>query len=230
MLNTSALAWAAARSGLSFGEFLSTLTPDREAAILEEYNTWRQEKGLAPVAAAPRPQIEVPRPAKPVEAPDEPEDEPADDEVPAEDGWAPEAEREDFESFDDPWNGASEAEELLGDVPFELPDEELVAPETFAPAANDVPQAEPEAPAESAPEKPRPVRSAIPATNDLMTLLAKLPKEPDEAYYRAVQGAAETVEALRAAALARIEARRKSRKSTVPLKAFLAWLDGQSAE
>lgn len=52
ILPNSALSWAATRSGLGFGDFLSSLTPEREQHILQIYNNWRASKGLKAVGAA----------------------------------------------------------------------------------------------------------------------------------------------------------------------------------
>lgn len=243
MLKTSTLSWAATRSGLSLGEFLATLTPEREAAIQDAYNAWRQSKGLAPVQAAPdiAPALRVERPAPP---PEEEEDDEAeasdavgDDYEDAEDDdWAMESRREDdFSDYGGDWEGGAAAEDVLVDVPLELPDEELVAPELFASEASqpddDDAADEPEdREADQAPEAvsaPAPAPAAVPMGASLSTLLARLPKDVDEAYYTAVRGAAASVSALRAEVQARIEARRKSRKATGPLKALLGWLDSR---
>lgn len=55
ILSNTALNWASLRSGLGLGEFLFTLTPDREREILAAYNDWRRSKGLPeekPIPAA----------------------------------------------------------------------------------------------------------------------------------------------------------------------------------
>lgn len=46
ILSNAALNWASVRSGLGLGDFLSSLTPEREQEILKAYNAWRRSKGL----------------------------------------------------------------------------------------------------------------------------------------------------------------------------------------
>lgn len=68
ILSNAALNWASVRSGLGLGDFLSSLTPEREQEILKAYNAWRRSKGLPedkPVAPTPSvPTAPTPPPAK----------------------------------------------------------------------------------------------------------------------------------------------------------------------
>lgn len=65
-LPDSALSWAATRSGKSLGDFISSLTPEREIEIMDAYNRWRGEHGLPEVELIPS--HEEPRQRKPAEA------------------------------------------------------------------------------------------------------------------------------------------------------------------
>ena len=68
ILSNAARNWASVRSGLGLGDFLSSLTPEREQEILKAYNAWRRSKGLPedkPVAPTPSvPTAPTPPPAK----------------------------------------------------------------------------------------------------------------------------------------------------------------------
>ena len=56
ILPTNAFNWAALRSGLSTGDFIASLTPEREEELFNAYNAWRRSKGLAEEKAlAPAP-------------------------------------------------------------------------------------------------------------------------------------------------------------------------------
>ena len=217
MLNTSTLSWAATRSGMSLGEFLSALTPEKEIAIQEAYNAWRASKGLAPVQAAP--DIRLPlRPAEPPAPIQEEADDADDGDTDASDApWLEGA----YASYDSDWEG-TQSRSLYADAPLELPDEELVAPDAFSEALSEVAR---RAKSSDASETPAP--APAPAPSDLAALLARLPREAEDDAYRAALTAAGSPEALREAVNTRIEARRKSRKSTGPLKALLSWLDKQ---
>ena len=46
-LSASALAWGAARSGLSYADFVAALDAEQEARLQREYDAWRVSKGLA---------------------------------------------------------------------------------------------------------------------------------------------------------------------------------------
>ena len=46
ILPTACINWALLRSGKGLGEFLSSLTPEKEDEILISYNAWRRSKGL----------------------------------------------------------------------------------------------------------------------------------------------------------------------------------------
>lgn len=48
ILSIPALNWAAVRSGLGLGDFMASLTPEREEEILVAYNAWKKSKGLKP--------------------------------------------------------------------------------------------------------------------------------------------------------------------------------------
>ena len=48
ILSIPALNWAAVRSGLGLGDFMASLTPEKEESILAAYNDWRKSKGLKP--------------------------------------------------------------------------------------------------------------------------------------------------------------------------------------
>ena len=65
ILSNTALNWASLRSGLGLGEFLFTLTPDREREILAAYNDWRRPKGLPeekPITPSAPPMLSAPPP------------------------------------------------------------------------------------------------------------------------------------------------------------------------
>lgn len=47
ILPINAFNWAALRSGLSTGDFIASLTPEREEELFNAYNAWRRSKGLA---------------------------------------------------------------------------------------------------------------------------------------------------------------------------------------
>ena len=54
--STNAFNWAALRSGMSTGDFMASLTPEREEELFKQYNEWRRSKGLAE-EKAPTPPI-----------------------------------------------------------------------------------------------------------------------------------------------------------------------------
>lgn len=221
MLNTSTLSWAATRSGMSLGEFLSTLTPEKERAIQDAYNAWRASKGLAPVQAAPDIRAPLRVPETPAPAPEEADDADAEDADASDAPWLGADPASDYADYEGDWEDA-QSRSRYADAPLELPDEELVAPDTFSEALSEAAR---RLRASDASEVPAPAQAPAPA--DLAGLLARLPREAEEGAYRAALAAAGSTDALREAVNARIEARRKSRKSTGPLKVLLSWLDQQ---
>lgn len=64
ILSNNAFNWAMLRSGKGLGEFLSSLTPEREEKLLKQYNEWRRSKGLLEEKA-----IEAPSPPEPRKKP-----------------------------------------------------------------------------------------------------------------------------------------------------------------
>ena len=47
ILSNNAFNWAMLRSGMSMGDFIASLTQEREEELLNVCNAWRRSKGLA---------------------------------------------------------------------------------------------------------------------------------------------------------------------------------------
>ena len=200
MLSTSALSWAAARSGMTFSDFIASLTPEREEQLQRAYNAWRESKGLPPVQAV--------EPAPPARV--------------APEKVVPEAE--------------DELSTLISHVAGEVAQEALEEAEAIHKTLDEINQmvieeveVEPEAEEAAAPEEA--AQAEAPSADDapaptLKSLLADLPKAPDEAYYARVLAAGDAA-SIRATVEASIEAKRRAHKSRTALQALLDWMDAR---
>ena len=244
ILSNSALSWAATRSGMPFGEFLASLTPEREAQLLREYNEWWTSKGLKPVAV---PAMEE-RPKSASQAPQKARNDDTDDISAMIESIADEIEEEDLQEAEEISRTLEEIDAMVvEEVPAQVGEDalhdaeaagedeaeafgETEASEEFeAPAAPEAP-AEPEAPeapeAPAAPEKPEaPAAPAGVGDVSVAQLLARLPKEPDPALYAALLNRFSGVEAAVEAVKAAIADHTRRHRGTAALRAFLKHLE-----
>ena len=227
ILSNSALSWAATRSGMPFGEFLASLTPEREAQLLQEYNEWRTSKGLKPVAV---PVMEE-RPVVAAEAPHKAKKDDADDISAMIESIADEIEEEDIQEAEEISRTLEEIDAMVvEEVPAQVGEDALrdeaasegddaadAFEESEAPAAPEMP-AEPEAP--EAPEAPAGAED-VPVAQ----LFARLPKAPDVALYEALLNRFSGVEAAMEAVKAAIADHTRRHRGTAALRAFLKHLE-----
>ena len=238
ILSNSALSWAATRSGMPFGEFLASLTPEREAELLREYNEWRTSKGLKPVAV---PATEE-RPKSAGQAPQKARNDDTDDISAMIESIADEIEEEDLQEAEEISRTLEEIDAMVvEEVPAQVGEDalhdaeaagedeaeafgETEASEEFeAPAAPEAPEA-PEAPTEpAAPEAP--AEPAGVGDVPMAQLLARLPKEPDPALYAALLNRFSGVEAAVEAVKAAIADHTRRHRGTAALRAFLKHLE-----
>ena len=238
ILSNSALSWAATRSGMPFGEFLASLTPEREAELLREYNEWRTSKGLKPVAV---PAMEE-RPKSASQAPQKARNDDTDDISAMIESIADEIEEEDLQEAEEISRTLEEIDAMVvEEVPAQVGEDalhdaeaagedeaeafgETEASEEFeAPAAPEAPEA-PEAPTEpAAPEAP--AEPAGVGDVPMAQLLARLPKEPDPALYAALLNRFSGVEAAVEAVKAAIADHTRRHRGTAALRAFLKHLE-----
>lgn len=219
ILSTNAFNWAALRSGMSTGDFMASLTPEREEELFKQYNEWRRSKGLTE-EKAPTP------PITPSAAPKQrktPAAFPVDDlsvlinEVAAE---VEEEEAKEAALIQDALDGADElVEEETAAVPEEI-EEEIEADE-------EVPTTENELPSEDnhitdGTEVIAHEAGAASAV-DFAMVIRSLPKEPDPALYsRIKEQFGETTKDMAQTALE--EAKMKHR-GTAAIRTFLGWLN-----
>lgn len=64
ILSNNAFNWAMLRSGMGTGDFIASLTPEREEELFKQYNEWRRKRGLPEEEA-----IETPPPPEPRKKP-----------------------------------------------------------------------------------------------------------------------------------------------------------------
>ena len=242
ILSNNAFNWAMLRSGMGMGDFIASLTPEREAELFKAYNEWRRSRGLpeekapvpAPTIAAPAP-VQEEKPAAPV-----------DDlsalitEVAAE--VAAEVEEEEAEEaalVQNALDGADEIVEETEPVPEEIEEEieeyepvEADEPENDAPEVAAAPEVvttpaladEPVAAAPEAPVDTEPATQSV----DFATIIRSLPKEADPALYSRIkdQFGQETLSMAQAALK---EATAKHR-TTAAIRAFIAYLKTTEGE
>lgn len=233
ILSNSALSWAATRSGMPFGEFLASLTPEREAQLLQAYNEWRTSKGLKPVAV---PVMEE-RPVVAAEAPHKAKKDDTDDISAMIESIADEIEEEDIQEAEEISRTLEEIDAMVvEEVPAQVGEDALrdeaasegddaadAFEESEAPAAPEASVA-PEMPAEpEAPEAPEAPAGAedVPVAQ----LFARLPKAPDVALYEALLNRFSGVEAAMEAVKAAIADHTRRHRGTAALRAFLKYLE-----
>ena len=230
ILSNSALSWAATRSGMPFGEFLASLTPEREAQLLQAYNEWRTSKGLKPVAV---PVMEE-KPVVAAEAPHKAKKDDTDDISAMIESIADEIEEEDIQEAEEISRTLEEIDAMVvEEVPAQVGEDALrdeaasegddaadAFEESEAPAAPEASVAPemPEAP--EAPEAPAGAED-VPVAQ----LFARLPKAPDVALYEALLNRFSGVEAAMEAVKAAIADHTRRHRGTAALRAFLKYLE-----
>ncbi len=230
ILSNSALSWAATRSGMPFGEFLASLTPEREAQLLQAYNEWRTSKGLKPVAV---PATEE-KPASAAEAPHKVKKDAADDISAMIESIADEIEEQDLQEAEEISRTLEEIDAMVvEEVPAQVgedalrDDEEAGEDEAFEASGEPEPLAAPAEPA----EPDAPAVSETPAAPDaaadvpVAQLFAKLPKAPDAALYEALLSRFSDIEAAIEAVKAAIADHTRRHRGTAALRAFLKHLE-----
>ena len=247
ILSNNAFNWAMLRSGMGTGDFIASLTPEREEELFKQYNEWRRKRGLpeekAPsLAPSPTPAPVVSQ--APIEVPEddlsamftqvaaEVEEEEAEeaalvqnaldgaDEIVEEEAAAPVPDEIVEELEEEP--APEEADELVPEDAAPMDTEVGAAPEVvITPAAEDV--ADDDAAPEVATTPAVVVEPVVaePAV-DFATIIRSLPKEPDPALYSRIkdQYGPETLPMVQAALK---EATAKHR-TTAAIRAFIAWL------
>lgn len=206
---------------MGFGDFLSSLTPERERALLDDYNAWRESKGLKPVEAlAPAP-APVRREADPAEAP-RAAGRPSDDISAMMESIADEIEEEEIEE-----NAAlSKTMQEIDAIEVEegpAPEEEEALAEDFDDEDED--EDEPAPDADDPEEAPAPAAAEDSADTPVAVLLSRLPKEPDVQRYEALLSRFESLEHAVAAAEETLRDHTRRHRGTAALRAFLKWLE-----
>lgn len=251
ILSTNAFNWAALRSGMGTGDFIASLSPEREAELFKAYNEWRRSRGLAEEAA--------PAPTATPAAPEQrKEPAPVDTISALITEVAAEVEEEEAEEAALVHDALDGADEIVGTtpVPAEI-EEEIEAAEPVADEPvpdDDAPEvatttdgaadAKPEVVASSAAE---PVDAAPEVATTLMvtgepvaaapgepesksvdfaTIIRSLPKEADPALYSRIK-AQYGPETLPMAQAALKEATAKHR-TTAAIRAFISWLSKEN--
>lgn len=221
ILSTNAFNWAALRSGMSTGDFMSSLTPEREEELFKQYNEWRRSKGLAEEKAPtppPTPVSTVPKQRK------TPAASPVDDlsvlinEVAAE---VEEEEAKEAALIQDALDGADEiVEEETAAVPEEIEaDEEVTTIENELPSEDDhITDGTEVAASEVA------AASAI----DFATAIRFLPKEPNPALYSRIKE--QFGEATKEMAQTALEEAKKKHRGTAAIRTFTDWLNDEQAK
>ena len=219
ILSNSALSWAATRSGMPFGEFLASLTPEREAQLLQAYNEWRTSKGLKPVAV---PVMEE-RPVVAAEAPHKAKKDDADDISAMIESIADEIEEEDLQEAEEISRTLEEIDAMVvEEVPAQVGEDALHDAEA---AGED--EAEAFGETEASEEFEAPAAPAGVGDVSVAQLLARLPKEPDPALYAALLERFSGVEAAVEAVKAAIADHTRRHRGTAALRAFLKHLEEQ---
>ena len=227
ILPTNAFNWAALRSGLSTGDFIASLTPEREEQLFKQYNEWRRSKGLAEEKAlAPAP-ISAPENRRKEDALSALFSQVADEVV-----------AEEAALVQDALDGADgiveEELEAHAPIPAEVedeaaqpaPEEVEVEIETDEPVAADEPlSAEELVPEDYAPEAattPAVANEAEPVV-DFAAVIRSLPKEAAPELYRGIKAQfGEETLTLAQAALKKATAKHRG---TSAIRAFIAWLN-----
>lgn len=226
ILSTNAFNWAALRSGMGTGDFIASLTPEREEELFKQYNDWRRSKGLAeeeaptpaPTPVVP-PTIEKPAP-------------PADDLSALINEVAAEVEEEEAEETVLVQNALDGADEIVEEETKPAPTEIVEEIEADQSSTEEVEEEMESAPMEAAaPEvctEPSVAVDALPMvctepSVDFATIIRSLPKEADlELYNRIKDQFGEGTKSMAQAALK--EATQKHR-ATASIRAFLEWLN-----
>ena len=232
ILSTNAFNWAALRSGMGTGDFIASLSPEREAELFKAYNEWRRSRGL-PEEAAP---TATATPA----APEQRKETAADDFSALITEVAAEVEEEEVEEAALIQNALDGADEIVGTspVPVEVEEEiEAVEPGAAEPVPDDdAPMdtevvAEPEVatttdgaaePVTDATEAEAPDKPSAQSV-DFATIIRSLPKEPDPTLYSRIKDQyGENMLPMAQAALKEATAKHRT---TAAIRAFLAWLE-----
>lgn len=221
ILSTNAFNWAMLRSGMNMGDFIASLTLEREEELHKQYNEWRKARGLAedtilsspPTSAVPTaPKRELP-----------PEDDlsalisQVADEVEAEKAAEAELIHNAYVGAD----GIIEEEvaptpdEIVEEMEEPAPDREISMPmDTVSPESSTTLSQKDAVEAAS--------EGAGPGA-DFTAILRTLPKEPDPALYEriAAQFGRETV---RAALESELAHRKRRHKAFTPVLKYLEWM------
>ena len=242
ILSTSVINWASVRSGMSMGEFMASLTPEREREILASYNAWRRGKGLPEAQAVAPPE---PSPAPQQSATDDSKRGAAGDDIAqmmVE--YAREAEQEEaeeaalieqtMEQIDSMSIETVPSEAIPAEIKREMDEDARTSEDDSAPedgTASTEAEAKSDEPA--TPEAmDAPGSRADTATEEalysrLCAIARTLPKEPDAALYasvlRELEGSADAVKRAAEAVKRQFSAKHRS---TVAIRAFLTWLEG----
>ena len=220
ILPNSALSWAATRSGLGFGDFLSSLTPEREQEILRLYNDWRATKGLKAVGAAEPVTLTTPSDIT-SRAENENDAEEQDEMTVLMESIAEEIEEQEIAEAEELAQTLEEIDAIPVEEEIDVIEDDIAAEDDAVPdddmAPVDIEEAEAEPPViEGTPKK-------------TATALSKLPKEPDEQIYHSLLS--QFIE--RADAIAAVKERIKyhtiRHRGTAGLRLFWQWLDPDAA-
>ena len=239
ILSNNAFNWAMLRSGMGMGDFIASLSPEREAELFKAYNEWRRSRGL------PEEKMQTTAPAPTATAtPAAPEQRkelaPVDELSAMFTQVAAEVEEEEAEEAALVQNalvGADEIVEETEPVPEEIEEEieeyepvEADEPENDAPEVAAAPEvvttpAVADEPVAAAPDAPVDTESAAQSV-DFATIIRSLPKEPDPTLYSRIKDQyGENTLPMAQAALKEATAKHRT---TAAIRAFLAWLEQES--
>lgn len=232
ILPTNAFNWAALRSGLSTGDFIASLTPEREEQLFKQYNEWRRSKGLAEEKAlAPAP-ISAPENRRKEDALSALFSQVADEVV-----------TEEAALVQDALDGADgiveEELEAHAPIPAEV-EEEIEADEPVPEEAEAAQPASEEVEVEietdepvSADDAPKAATTLAVANEaesvvDFTTVIRSLPKEADPDNYRGIK--AQFGEETLTLAQAALGEAKKKHKGTAAIRTFITWLNENEGE
>lgn len=234
ILSNNAFNWAVLRSGMGTGDFIASLTPEREEELFKQYNEWRRKRGL------PEEKMTMPTPV-PIQTPATASVDNLSaliNEVAAE---MEEEEAEEAALVHNALDGADEIVEEAELAPDEIVEEASVSTgvdEAIAEDAAPEVVTTPAVPAEATVPEVMTTQSvaseamgAEPASEqrvDFRSVIHSLPKEAAPALYSRIKGEYGN-RTLTLTQVALQEATKRHR-GTVAIRAFLAWLNENEGE
>ena len=212
MLPNAVFSWAATRSGLGLGDFIASLTPEREEQLLRAYNSWRTEKGLPSLETVITP------PAKPKLPEKLPEKQSEDDLSVLMESVANEIEKAEAAEAAEIANTMAEIEAI------DVPADEIIPGEV----EKEIEEVDAAAPVldEHTGEAIAREKTSVTAEVPIEQRIDKLPKDAPPALYEELfSSMAGDVDTLKAVTEATIRDHTRRHRGTAAQRAFLSWLE-----